>query len=112
MIKQYNYEYGFAEATVSFQVDTDVFTAEKANETLTFFTWIYDKGADPVDEVMKKYAIEAIKQATFNNYNEFGVITAFEDNEGFGRLDGSIGITLLEVTGYDFDESQLTLESV
>lgn len=111
MLKQYNYEYGFAEATVSFQVDTDVFTAELANDTLTFFRWDYDKEADPVDEVMKKYAMEAIRQATFNSYNELGVIEAFNNNEGFGRLDGSIGITLLEVTGYGFDESQLTLES-
>ncbi|SHE58352.1 DUF2528 family protein [Dysgonomonas macrotermitis] len=110
MIKRYNYEYGFGEATVSFEVDTDIFTAELANETLTFFCWNYDKDADPVDEVMKKYALEAIKQATFNNYNEFGVIDAFNNNEGFGRLDGSIGITLKEVTGYEFDESQLTID--
>lgn len=43
MIKQYNYEYALGEATVSFQVDTDVFTAEMADETLTFFAWAHEK---------------------------------------------------------------------
>lgn len=110
MIKVYDFEYISAwDATVSFEVDTDVFTPEMANITLEFFTWDYDEDNDPIDEVMKKYAMEVIKQATFNNYSESGVINAFNNNEGFGCIDGSIGIKLIEITPYEFDESELTM---
>lgn len=110
MIKIYDFAYITQwDATVSFEVDTDVFTPEMANATLEFFVWDYVKDNDPIDEVMKMYALEALKQATFNNYNEDGVIDAFDDNEGFGRIDGSIGIKLTEVTPMAFDDSELSV---
>lgn len=109
MIKIYNFDYDFLEADVCFKVDTSIFTAEHASPTLEFFTWDYDKDADPIDEVMKKYAIEAIRIATINNYNEFGVISEFEENEGFVRIDGSIGISLISISGYSFDPDKLNV---
>lgn len=108
MIKIFNFDYNY-EADASFKVDTDKFTPELAKATLEFFIWDYDKENDPVEEVMKKYAMEAIRVSTFNNYNTFGVKNEFDSREGFARLDGSMGIELLRVNGYEFDIDELTM---
>lgn len=110
MKKEYNFNYYLHKAAVCFVVDTEKFTEEMAKSTLTFFVWDYDDEADPVDEVMKKYAIEAIKIATFNNYNAYGVKSEFENNEGFCRVDGSYGITLTSVTAFEFEDSDLEVK--
>lgn len=103
----YEFDYGFEQAYCSFLVDTERFTDKHANATLEFYSWDYDKDADPVDEVMKKYALAAIKFATFNGHNVHGVISDFAETEGYGMVDGSIGVKLLSVGEYDFDESDL-----
>lgn len=110
MKKRYSYNYNHYDATVSFEIDTEVFTEEIAKATLEFFTWDYDKENNPIDEVLKKYALQAIRVSTFNDFNEHGVISEFENMEGYCRLDGSNGIMLVEVTGYEFDENSLFLE--
>jgi hypothetical protein len=109
MIRKYEFDYGFGEADCSFEVDDSIFTNEFANATLEFFDWFYDKDADPIDEVMKKYAMRAIKEATFNGYNLYGVIGEFDSMEGYSKVDGSYGITLISVSEYEFDESQLEM---
>lgn len=110
MIKKYDFNYDCYGAMVSFSVDTTKFTAEMAKATLEFFTWDYDREVDPVDEVMKKYALLAIRIATCENYNTYGVMCEFNNREGYGPVDGSIGIILISVTGYEFDEDNLYLE--
>jgi hypothetical protein len=112
MIKNYTFNYNIYEAEACFKVDTEKFDVEMANATLEFFTWDYDKDADPIDEVMKKYALEAIRIATFNNYNLNGVIDEFMNNEGYASVDGSMGISLNVVSGYEFDEDALSMEVV
>lgn len=109
MIKTYECTYNEYEGKAVFKVDTTKFTKEHALSTLEFFLWDYDKDANPITEVIKKYSLEAIKEATFNNYNLEGVINAFKDKEGFGNIDGSIGLELTMVYGYDFDEDGLEL---
>jgi hypothetical protein len=100
------------EAEACFKVDTNKFTNEHAQATLDFFIWDYDKQADPIDEVMKKYAMEAIRIATFNNYNVYGVKREFENNEGFCKVDGSCGIELNVISGYEFNEDALDMTVV
>lgn len=112
MKKIYKFDYNSMEAFAEFTVDTEKFTADHARATLEFFTWKYDEEADPIDEVLKKYAMQAIKIATAKNYNEIGVIEDFKDMEGFGRLDGSIGIKLTHVQEYEFDEDLLDVEII
>lgn len=112
MIKKFNFDYNTYEADALFEVDTEVFTAEMAKATLDFFTWDYDEENDPIEEVMKKYAIEAIRVATFNNFNAFGVEMEFRNKEGFGKIDGSIGIKLIRVNGYEFDDDCLEMEVI
>jgi hypothetical protein len=110
MIKQYKFEYNGYDAQVCFKVDTEKFTEEHANATLGFFLWDYDEDANPIDEVMKKYAMKAIKIATFEGYNIFGVKKEFNDLEGFCKVDGSSGIELISVSEYEFDDSFLECE--
>lgn len=106
----YDFDYDMGEASCRFEVNRDVFTVEMANATLGFFTWDYDDEADPIDEVVKKYAQQAIWYATKNDHNENGVIKDFEGGEGYARVDGSMGIKLISVSGYEFDWSRLEME--
>lgn len=109
MIKTYTFDYDSGEASAVFTVDTEKFTSEMANETLNFFTWDFDNEEDPLDEVMKKYAMQAIRFATINNHNAYGVILDFKEAEGFAPVDGSLGITLTSVRGYEFDDYALEM---
>ena len=111
-IRNYTFNYNAYEAEACFKVDTEKFDVEMAKATLDFFTWDYDKEADPIDEVMKKYALEAIRIATFNNYSLYGVKEEFMNNEGFAKVDGSMGIELNVVQGYEFDVEALSMEVV
>lgn len=110
MKKIYRFDYGTYDAAASFKVDMDVFTKEHALATLEFFAWNYDIFADPIDEVMRKYAMKAITIATFEGYNTFGVIDEFNSLEGFCPIDGSKGIELISVDGYDFDDELLQMD--
>ena len=109
-IVRYSYDYGMGEASCTFEVNTEKFTPELANMTLEFFDWYYDKDNDPIDEVMTKYALKAIRLATQNGHNEYGVMEDFKDAEGYGTVDGSIGITLVEVSEYEIQENRLEVE--
>lgn len=110
-VRKYEFEYGFDPiATCTFEVDRKVFTEEMAYATLNFFSWKYDKEADPIDEVVRKYALQAIRLATINDHNTYGVTRDFKDLEGFGAVDGSIGIKLLDVSGIEIEDSELELQ--
>jgi hypothetical protein len=108
-IKIYKFDYGMMDAELTFKVDTEIFTDKLAQETLDFFDWDddYDIDENPIDEVMKKYAMMAITLGGFKSVNELGVIIEFEDLEGFGKIDGSLGITLTSFSGHEFDSSNL-----
>lgn len=107
--KQYTFIYDEYEASVIFLV-TDKLTKEMAKEALGFFIWEYDKENNPIDELLKKYAIQAIEAASAENLNEYGVKYWFERNEGFLALDGSMGIELKMIDGYTFEEDRLKYE--
>ena len=112
MIRHYTFNYNIYEAEAGFKVDTDKFKADDAKLLLEFFTWDYDEEADPIDELMKKYAIKAIWVATFENYNENGVKKWFAESEGLIALDGSQGVELNLVSAFEFDEELLDMEVV
>lgn len=107
-IKKYDYDYGTGDAEVTFKVNFDIFTKDKAVLLLDFFGWDYEEET-VIDDLMKKYAIKAIEVSTANNYNEFGVKRWFKEQEGFLELDGSQGIELIHVAGYEFDDYLLDL---
>ncbi|MAR57228.1 MAG: hypothetical protein CMM93_08605 [Rickettsiales bacterium] len=106
----YTFKYDQFEASAIFRVDTEKFTEEHALATLNFFSWDWNKEGDILNEAMKKYAMTVIRIATFNGYNERGVIREMKTQEGYCRVDGSVGLTLLSVEAYEFDEDYLTFQ--
>lgn len=109
---RYEFAYMHWRAVVSFKVDPEKFTAEMAKETLDFFSWEDppDPDGDPVDEFMKKLAIECFIVGMENSWNENGVMHQFEDREGWPRIDGSIGVTILSIDNLRFDPDDIEME--
>lgn len=108
-MKKYEFNYDFNKAECGFEV-TEKYTEEMALATLEFFSWDYDNDGNPVDEAVKKIALQCIKEATAENWNEVGVISAFENMEGFPLIDGSRGIKLTHVSGLEFEDEELEME--
>ena len=112
MKEQLKYTYGFLEGDVELSLDRNVFTEKIAQEILNFHE---DFGAfrDNEDDVLnacKKIAYTAFYVASTKNYNTEGVKREFvEELEGFPPLDGSIGIKLEYVGGYEFDPFEFEL---
>jgi hypothetical protein len=108
MIKKYTFCYDDL-AEVKFTVDIDIFTVQKAKDTLGFFMWDYNEDGNLIDEVMKKYALECIIEASYNDYNKLGLIKEFNEKEGFYSIDGKYGITLDSIESYEFSEDKLEM---
>lgn len=108
-IKTFKFDYGFNDAEVHFDVDLDKFTEDMAKATLEFFSWDdepdYDN--DLIEEAMKKYARMAIMLGAFKNLSLPGIIREFKNLEGYGGIDGSIGVTCTYFAGHEFEVSQL-----
>ena len=62
-MKKYNFTYDY-NAECEFHIDLEKFTKEKAQATLDFFSWDYNEDADPIEEVLKKYAILVFEKAS------------------------------------------------
>ena len=105
-IKHYEFDYDFGNAEATLKVDLDIFTEETAKLLLDFFGWRYDDET-VIDDLLKKYAMKAISVSTAENLNEFGVKNWFAEQEGFLALDGSQGLELILVSGYEFDDELL-----
>lgn len=108
MIKKYKFEYDY-DFEVHFEVDTEKFTEEYAKATLEFFSWNYDDEADPIDEVMKKYALEVVRFSAFSYSSIKYIKNHFINLEGFGRIDGSIGITLVYLVSSELNDDLLEM---
>ena len=109
MIHKYKFNYDFYEAEAYIKVDTEKFKEDDAKLLLEFFSWDYNKEANPIDELMKKYALTAIKIATANNFNLFGIKNWFEEQEGFISVDGSQGVEITMVYPYEFDDEKMDM---
>ncbi|PRY90612.1 DUF2528 family protein [Mongoliibacter ruber] len=105
--KIYSFNYDFYTAQLEFEVDLEKFTEEMARETLDFFSWDYDKEADPIDEVLKKYALEVLRVG--GDSSDYQIIHSW-NQEGFAPIDGSMGIKLTEYSGIDYQENDLEME--
>ena len=110
-MEKLKYTYGFLEGDVELSLDREIFTEEMAQEILNFHE---DFGAfrDNEDDVLnacKKIAYTAFYISSTKNLNTKGVKIEFESLEGFPRLDGSVGIKLDYVGGYEFDHFEFEL---
>lgn len=109
MKQVFDYDYAIGEASAKFEVDRDILKPDTAIEYLKFFRWEepYDKDGDPIDELIKKMAMQAIRFATQNSHNLYGVTCDFDEAEGWLPVDGRFGVKLIEVSPYEFRESEL-----
>ena len=110
-MEKLKYTYGFLEGDVELSLDREVFTEEMAQEILNFHE---DFGAfrdneDDVINACKKIAYTAFYISSTKNLYTNGVKREFESLEGFPPLDGSVGITLNYVEGYEFDPFEFEL---
>lgn len=105
--KIYSFNYDFNSAELAFEVDLEKFTELHAKETLEFFSWNYDKDGDPIDEVLKKYALEVLRIGGDLNHSQ---IIFYWNQEGFGPINGKIGIKLVDYRGIEFDSDNLEME--
>jgi hypothetical protein len=108
MIKKYKFQYDCI-YDIIFKVDLEIYTKELALATLEFFTWHWDKDSDPITEALKKIALVCL-QFSADGWNEIGIIDQFIDLEGYPRLDGSYGVTLVRIDNFEYDENNLSLE--
>lgn len=106
--KKYKFSYGLGQAELVFEVDSEKFTNELAQETLDFFAWEYDQDEDPVDEVLKKYALEVLRFGS-PRASAKGIVRMW-NQEGFAPINGEFGVTLIEYEGFEFLEHDLEME--
>jgi len=102
MIKKYKYEYNFGDASATLEIDINKLDKEGCNILLQFFSWDYDVELCPYDELGRLYCLQAMEFATCNSHNIHGVINDFKQSEGFLEVNGSHGVTLVDVQGIDF----------
>lgn len=108
--KHVSFNYDWHKAEVVFEVDLEKFTPELALMTLKFFSWDYDDEADPVYEVLKKYALEVLIYLSERGFHSVDSVRKEFNPEGFGKIDGSIGILLLDYEEFNFDAEDLEME--
>lgn len=108
MKKLYKFEYDYW-WDVEFEVDLDIYTKEIALETLDFFCWKYNKDNNPVDEALKKIAIECLALSV-RGLSVYEMMYEFRYLEGFPDIDGKDGIKLRYIDNFKFSEDELTLE--
>ncbi|WP_286727854.1 MULTISPECIES: hypothetical protein [Sphingobacterium] len=100
----YEFDYQCGDASCIIEVDTQIFTKEIAMEALTFFDWDWDKEADIISEIVKKYALRIFQISSSANYSLKGIIQSFNDHEGFVPFGKTYGMQLKEFEKYEFAE--------
>ena len=109
------YTYGFLDGRVEMSLNRELFTEDLAKSVLEFHNnnGAFNDSEDIVLNACKKIAYHAFWVASTQNYNTQGVKWQFEDSdlcEGYPCLDGSVGITLEYVEGFEFDPFDFNLE--
>lgn len=110
MIKTYKFQYDYW-CDIIFEVDTDKYTEELALATLEFFYWTWNNQNDPIIEVLKKISIQCLS-LSLDGYSVLGIIDEFDNKEGFPKLDGSNGLTLVRIDDFELNENNLSLEII
>lgn len=111
MIRKYKYEYDYGTAGVEFEFDDEKIDFDLAKELYNFFSWstIDEPEGDVLDKLAFQYAKVAIRFATANEHNTFGVKSDFEDGEGLPSMDGEHGYKLISVYGIDLRDIEIEL---
>lgn len=109
MIRTYEYEYNWGEASVTLEFDDKIIVKKLTKELYKFYHW--DKSNEPdgdlLDRLAYQYAKVAIRFATLNGHNTTGVLSDFKEAEGFVQMDGKFGYKLVNVEGINLSEIEL-----
>ena len=123
MIKKYKVSHDSgAEMTV--EIDHSIMTENELHELNNFWSGAKDRLSDEdgnILEVALKLLLERVLSVQFEGgLNTQGVINAFDwdyphgngGQEGYPKLDGSIGIKLLDVEGFEFLTCDMSISEV
>jgi len=108
--RTYEFDYQCGDASCIIEVDTEIFTEGIALEVLRFFDWDWDEDGDVVSEAVKKYSLQIFQLSAGMNYSLQGLISAFNDQEGFAPFGKTYGIQLKEFDKYEFAEYCLDIK--
>ncbi|MEH0153691.1 DUF2528 family protein [Limibacter armeniacum] len=110
-IKEYRCQYDSSYAEVTFEVDTDVFTTESANVLLEYWDWDYDEEADEIEEAIRKWSLECFREAMSRRIdNADQLIDVFDSKPEWPKLDGSIGVKVVNFSPFELREDWLTVD--
>lgn len=105
-MEKLKFEYGFLDGSVTLELNRELFTEELAKEVLDFSSWEKDENNDVVTEACRKIAYILFVFASLNRYTLQGVLNNQDELEGIPLLDGSVGIKLINIDVFEFDEDE------
>lgn len=108
--RTYEFDYQCGDASCVIEVDTEIFTEEIANQVLSFFDWEWDNEGELITEAVKKYALRIFQLSAGKNYSLKGLISQFNDQEGFAPFGKMYGIQLKDFEKYEFAEYCMDFE--
>ena len=100
MKKKYLISYDFYDAKAEFVVDTDVFTPEKAQEYLDRWEIEHNPKADPIGQVLRSHFDIMLRSGLSHDLQK--AKDFFKNDEVLHNLDGTQGITLIDLDPYKF----------
>lgn len=95
--------------------DKSFFTLKECiKEMVEFWTdWesdVEENEGDYTKTFLQSLAIECYRIIVSNNYNTFGVISEFDDKEGWCKMDGSFGIKIIDCDDVNFSNSSFEVK--
>ena len=120
-IKRYNIDYDW-KANVYIEIDDELCTEELLNEINTFWGGAEERLNDANGVLLNAVLILLSKTALNiqfeNSYNLRGVVDAFDWDaefgeqgiEGWPKMDGSSGIKIIGIIGFQFESSDFTIK--
>lgn len=104
MKKRYQLEYALG-STMVIEVDTDVFTHDKFKECSDFWS-----NKPTFDEWLKLVYLVALRESVAS-WNALARLREGRE-EGFPKMDGSEGITIISFDDFEFDDFEIELKEL
>jgi hypothetical protein len=119
-IKKYKIDWDW-KAEIHIEIDHDIATGEMLHEINSFWgndKYRVTKEGSVLNAVLKMLAREAFYIAYCNDYNTFGVVSAFDyddkynncDTEGWPKMDGSAGFKITRCETFSMETSDMTIK--
>lgn len=113
MKKRYKLEYAGAFSMV-IEVDDEKFTPEILNEWNTFWSGAEERAAhksgSALVPLLEMAYLNALSDSVAYNSAKFRLVNG--QNEGYPRFDGSVGLSVVSIEDYEFDEFEVSYEEV